>query len=59
LQQRLTEREPLWDAVLPLLDLSCLLFSAAAWFFAPELADELAALAATVLLVTALPTVGR
>ena len=50
----LTEREPLWDGVLPIAGLACLLLSAASWFFAPEHADELAALAAAVLLITAL-----
>jgi hypothetical protein len=49
-----SEREPLWDAALPMLAYIFILVSAAAWALGANFADEIGAIASVILLVTAL-----
>jgi lipid-A-disaccharide synthase-like uncharacterized protein len=49
-----SEREVIWDSVLPLLGYVCILVSAAAWALGASFADDIGAIASVVLLVTAL-----
>jgi hypothetical protein len=49
-----SEREPLWDAVLPITAYVCLLVSAAAWALAAYFAGLIGAIASAILLATAL-----
>lgn len=49
-----SEREPFWVAFLPIAAYACLLVSAAAWALSASFAEEIGAIAAVILLVTAL-----
>ena len=49
-----SEREPIWEAVLPIAAYVCLLVSAAAWALSASFADQIGAIASVILLATAL-----
>jgi hypothetical protein len=49
-----SEREPLWDALLPIATYVCVLVSAAAWALAASFAGLIGAIASVILLATAL-----
>lgn len=53
-QIQAAEREPLWDAVLPITAYVCLLVSAAAWALTASFAGLIGAIASVILLATAL-----